>query len=283
MWGKVGAVDLSVIGNGYMIATFQEREDYFFALEGGPWMVQNHYLTVQMWKRNFNPWNEKIQKVAIWVRLPGLPRDYYDRKFFYNLGNRIGTAIKVGEMTLTKARTMYARMCVEVDLKAPLLLAYSVDGKNRKIEYEGLQLICFNCGRFGHDAEHCPLKMQQGLKERERGEEGSRPETENAHQKGIVEGGTAKEYGIGLIGLDCGPKVKQDGMMVEKIMDNFLNILPTNEEGILTSEENKPPHLVDNMEMVGLPVVERMIGEQEQEDLLYEMIQEGQGGRLEFT
>lgn len=62
-------------------------------------MIQNHYLAVQTWKSNFNPWTDKIENLAIWVRLPGLPVDYYDKKFFYNLGNKIGKAIKVDEMT----------------------------------------------------------------------------------------------------------------------------------------------------------------------------------------
>lgn len=105
------AVQKMYIGNGYMIASFKELDDYYFALEGRPWLVQNYYLTVQIWKRNFNPWNEKIQRVAVWVRLPGLPGDYYDKKFFYHLGNRIGNAIRVDDMTLMRARTMYPRMC----------------------------------------------------------------------------------------------------------------------------------------------------------------------------
>ncbi|XP_028753112.1 uncharacterized protein LOC114712734 [Neltuma alba] len=156
MWGKGGNVDLSDIGNGYMIATFQNIDDYYFAIEGGPWLIQNHYLTVQTWKPNFNPWNEKIQRVTVWVRLPG---DYYDKKFFFHLGNKIGKAIKVDEMTYLRARRMYARMCVEIDLNAPLLPAYTVDGNRLKIEYEGLHMICFVCGKFGHDSTHCPSRI----------------------------------------------------------------------------------------------------------------------------
>lgn len=156
---------LSVLGNGYLIASLQSKEDYYYALEGGPWLIQNHYLTVQTWKNNFNPWNETLRKLAVWVRLPGLPIDYYDKKFFFNLGNKIGTAIEVDEMTLNKARTMYARMCVEIDLSTPLLPAYIVDGNKLKIEYEGINLICFHCGRIGHNLEHCPVKKNQEQKE----------------------------------------------------------------------------------------------------------------------
>lgn len=151
-------MELSCIGNGYLVASFHSKEDYFFALEGGPWLIQNHYLTVQTWKSNFDPWSDQIRKLAIWVRLPGLPVDFYDRKFFFNLGNIIGKAIKVDDMTLHKARTLYARMCVEVDLGAPLLPEYIVDGNRLKIEYEGLHLICFHCGRFGHSMDLCPIK-----------------------------------------------------------------------------------------------------------------------------
>ncbi|KAK7362968.1 hypothetical protein VNO77_05093 [Canavalia gladiata] len=161
MWGKAGTVELSDIGNDFFIASFQDIDNYFFALEGGPWLINNHYLTVQTWKRNFNSRAEKIRNIAIWVRLPGLPGDYYDRKFFYNLGNKIGKAIKVDEMTLRRARTMYARMCVEIDLNAPLVPAYEVDGNLLKIEYEGLHQICFACGKFGHEEIHCPKKKEE--------------------------------------------------------------------------------------------------------------------------
>ncbi|KAK7351113.1 hypothetical protein VNO77_10303 [Canavalia gladiata] len=161
MWGKAGTVELSDIGNDFFIASFQDIDDYFFALEGGPCLINNHYLTVQTWKRNFNSRAEKIRNIAIWVRLPGLPGDYYDRKFFYNLGNKIGKAIKVDEMTLRRARTMYARMCVEIDLNAPLVPAYEVDENLLKIEYEGLHQICFSCGKFGHEESHCPKKKEE--------------------------------------------------------------------------------------------------------------------------
>ena len=168
MWGQSGQVDLSFIGNGFMLATFRSKEDYFYALEGGPWLIQNHYLTVQTWKSNFNPWTERIKKLAIWVRLPGLPVEYYDRKFFFNLGNQIGTALKIDEMTLRRARTMFARMCVEIDLESPLIPSYNVDGNSLRIEYEGLHLICFHCGKFGHAIEQCPVKRAQEVdKEKE--------------------------------------------------------------------------------------------------------------------
>lgn len=117
---------------------------------------------MQTWKNNFNHWSEHIRRLAIWVRLPRLPIDYYDKKFFYSLGNQIGKAIRIDEMTLQKARTLYARICVEIDLSQPLLPSYIIYGNPLKIKYEGLQIICFHCGgRFGQTMEQCSIKKGQ--------------------------------------------------------------------------------------------------------------------------
>ncbi|KAF7826829.1 hypothetical protein G2W53_017993 [Senna tora] len=39
-----------------------------------------------------------------------------------------------------------------------LLRKYYVHGRARKIEYEGLHLICFECRVYGHDLEYCPIR-----------------------------------------------------------------------------------------------------------------------------
>lgn len=48
----------------------------------------------------------------------------------------------------------------EVDLRKPLLPIVRVKKTFYKVEYEGLPLICFECGRYGHRLEQCPSKIQ---------------------------------------------------------------------------------------------------------------------------
>jgi hypothetical protein len=43
-----------------------------------------------------------------------------------------------------------------VDLSKPLLAMFSIKGRTYKVEYEGLHLLCLNCGKFGHYVEGCP-------------------------------------------------------------------------------------------------------------------------------
>lgn len=51
-------------------------------------------------------------------------------------------------------------MSVELDLNKPLISKFFFDDKVHRVEYEGLHIICFECGIFGHKKEHCPSAVQ---------------------------------------------------------------------------------------------------------------------------
>ncbi|KAI9122550.1 hypothetical protein K1719_006390 [Acacia pycnantha] len=51
-------------------------------------------------------------------------------------------------------------MCVEVDLQKPLLPGFSHFGEERRFKYEGLHLVCFTCGRYGHRMDQCTVTTQ---------------------------------------------------------------------------------------------------------------------------
>lgn len=51
------------------------------------------------------------------------------------------------------------RLCTEVDLKKPLLSKFRLNGRISKIQYEGLRMICFCCGKHGQREENYPLRM----------------------------------------------------------------------------------------------------------------------------
>ncbi|XVE62927.1 hypothetical protein DITRI_Ditri06bG0158500 [Diplodiscus trichospermus] len=64
------------------------------------------------------------------------------------MGNTVGKALKVDSNTRFASRGKSARICVELDLHKPLVPKICVDGKWQTIEYEGLNLVCFKCGRI---------------------------------------------------------------------------------------------------------------------------------------
>lgn len=96
-----------------------------------------------------------VKKIAIWVRIPRLPLELYNSNFLWRIGSGLGTMLKIDRLTSIHSRGQYARICVEMDLDKPLKSFILIRGHRLFLEYEGLHLICFQCGKYGHKATQC--------------------------------------------------------------------------------------------------------------------------------
>jgi hypothetical protein len=159
IWVRKGVISIIDLGHEYFLVYFTNEEDYTKALEDGPWLIYDHYLIAREWTPNFHPNNATIEKVAVWIRISGLPIEYYDAKILHYIGNRIGKTVKVDRNTLSQERGKYARVYVEVELNKPLLAMFELKNEVYKVEYEGLHMLCRTCGKFGHYVEGCPHKQ----------------------------------------------------------------------------------------------------------------------------
>ncbi|CAN1130908.1 hypothetical protein LINPERHAP2_LOCUS6111, partial [Linum perenne] len=101
-----------------------------------------------------------LSTLRVWVRLPGIPFEYFDRTILKLIGDRIGRTVRIDHTTLEGVRGNFARICVEVDLSKPLLSKYKLKRRVRRIEYEGLHTICFTCGCYGHKDDVCRHKPE---------------------------------------------------------------------------------------------------------------------------
>ncbi|CAN1134747.1 hypothetical protein LINPERHAP2_LOCUS8458 [Linum perenne] len=155
LWAKKGGVQVSDVGFGFYVVNFESVADYERALFGGPWMINDHYVVIQEWRPHFRPEETILSTLRVWVRLPGIPFEYFDRTILKIIGDRIGRTVRIDHTTLEGSRGNFARICVEVDLSKPLLSKYRLRRRVRRIEYEGLHTICFNCGCYGHKDEFC--------------------------------------------------------------------------------------------------------------------------------
>lgn len=170
MWNPAGKLDMIDFKNNFFLVMLSSIKDLRYALQEGPWVVAGHYLLCQRWKPEFNPYENHIRKQAVWIRVPGLPIEYYKKPILWEVRNEIGKTLRVDIHTideekfkngvLSTERGQFARICVEVDLRKPLLAKVRVRKSFYNVEYEGLPLICFDCGRYGHWMEHCPNKIQ---------------------------------------------------------------------------------------------------------------------------
>ncbi|KAI9091222.1 hypothetical protein K1719_028286 [Acacia pycnantha] len=115
-------------------------------------MIEDHYLIVQRWRPNFNPWKADLQcHIAAWVRLPDVLFEFYNVESLRRISNMIGKIIKVDKSMSIYDKGGFARICVELDLQQPLLPSYKVFGEERPIVYKGLHQVCFMCWKNGFD------------------------------------------------------------------------------------------------------------------------------------
>ncbi|GMI74430.1 hypothetical protein HRI_001112300 [Hibiscus trionum] len=155
LWVPVGKMELVDLDNEYFLARFELESDYARVLSGGPWVIYGCYLTVQPWSRSFTTVEDYRKQIVVWARLPGLPYRYYTKSMFWAIANVIGKVVRIDYNTLEGKRGRFARFAMVVDLGKPLPSGVMIDGFRQDIEYEGLPMICFACGKYGHQQEMC--------------------------------------------------------------------------------------------------------------------------------
>lgn len=143
--------------NEYVLICFTKWQDLKRVFDGGPWVILGHYLVVQCQQPEFFPFEDQLRKVAMWVTIPGLPIEYYDRHILWRIGNCLERTVKANSVTLRKSnmggtctttRTKFARVCVEVVIHNVLVPTFELNDKVYKVEYEDLHIACFHCGYY---------------------------------------------------------------------------------------------------------------------------------------
>lgn len=127
-------------------------------LQKGSWFVFGHFLSVQRWEPNFVPAMDKQVLTAIWIHLPNLPTEFYDKKILKKVGNTIGKLLKVDAFTSAALMGRYVRLCIELPLDKPVKSDVWIGNHKQQILYEGKNLLCRNCGCLGHVARQCNTK-----------------------------------------------------------------------------------------------------------------------------
>lgn len=143
----------------FLIIRFHLQEDLNNVLFNGPWIIQDHYLIVKKWHPDFVSSLALVSSALAWIQLPGLSIVYYNDNALSAISSYIGKPIETDANTALVTRGKFASICVEINLTKPLLGQIIIDGRWQKVEYEGLHIICFPCGCFGHTTECCSIKI----------------------------------------------------------------------------------------------------------------------------
>jgi hypothetical protein len=161
LWRLTGGLEIMDVDNGFYMVKCELLADRENIVSEGPWMLFDHYLAVARWTPDFASPQAKVEKTLVWIRFPGLNLLYYDESVLLGLASVVGTPIKVDNNTLKVERGRFARICVEIDLTLPVVGKVNVNGHWYKVQYEGLHIICGNCGCYGHHTRDCSKNSVQ--------------------------------------------------------------------------------------------------------------------------
>uniref|UniRef100_A0A2N9HHK0 Reverse transcriptase domain-containing protein n=1 Tax=Fagus sylvatica TaxID=28930 RepID=A0A2N9HHK0_FAGSY len=88
-------------------------------LKRGPWFIGEHFLSLRPWVPNFRASEASVKIVAIWVRLPELPVEYYHKDSLLHIGSGLGPGFESGtlirQLLFQKCRVMMPRTSAAPD------------------------------------------------------------------------------------------------------------------------------------------------------------------------
>ncbi|KAK1305447.1 hypothetical protein QJS10_CPB11g02392 [Acorus calamus] len=159
-WKPSAPVVVGLGLHGCLRFEFKNMEDLVRVLQAAPWSFAGNVLRLNRWDQSFDPAIAFPDLVPVWLRLHNLTYDLFSPDILLSIGNGIGKPIRIDEFSLTRRRLSYARVCVEMDPRAPL--TYELDVLTSAgvqaitIEYENLPHPCSLCNKVGHPANGCP-------------------------------------------------------------------------------------------------------------------------------
>ena len=91
------------LGKGYFEFSFTSVDDMHRVLAMGSWNLNPGSLRLFSWSRDFNPHTVKHTNSQCWVRMYGIPREYWRPKIFFSIARAVGTPLAMDDATRTRA------------------------------------------------------------------------------------------------------------------------------------------------------------------------------------
>nr|POE67923.1 uncharacterized protein CFP56_72954 [Quercus suber]POE96988.1 uncharacterized protein CFP56_62297 [Quercus suber] len=159
LWKLAGRLDCVDLGYEFFLTRLSLKEDFEAVLQKGPWFIGEHVLSIRPWELDFKLELANVSSIAVWIRLNRLLIEYYNAEALYLIGKAIRNVLRVDTHTTSEARGRFARLCIQVDVTKLLVTIIKIGKLEQLVCYEGIQKLCFDCGRVGHKLENCPYSI----------------------------------------------------------------------------------------------------------------------------
>lgn len=156
---------------GYYIFKFNSAEARENILAMGPWYISNKQILLKKWKEGIDITREACSKAPVWVKFHGIPLSYWTAEGLSYIASGVGKPLFLDKVTERLDPLPYARICVEIDVAAPLprslpVIILNEDEHEERsvdvtVEYQNRPPSCSVCKTFGHSLIKCPNSNYQ--------------------------------------------------------------------------------------------------------------------------
>ena len=231
MWSPCGGMDCIDLGYDYYLVKFELAEDVDSILKGGPWFIGHQFLAIRQWEPEFKASTATLSSVAVWIRLPELPMEFYEPSALKKIGRAIGPVLRIDSHTASWERGRFARLCVQVNLDKPLVRKIFIGKLEQCVLYEGINALCFSCGRIGHKLEACPYIVREQNKDQSKDQHEVHNESSDTQEEGgLKDKGKEKsqeDYGEWMVVTRKKVSNKAKPMLKPLAMDNLVDVQQT--------------------------------------------------------
>ncbi|GLJ06648.1 hypothetical protein SUGI_0043930 [Cryptomeria japonica] len=110
------------------------------------------------WYPHFNPWEHKVEKDPMWIRLYKIPMEYWSNEILIDIGKGLVNERFVDKILEDRVWRSYNRMRIDISThqKLPLEIEiHSKDGIWISKEREDHAILCPKCKSKVHDMLDC--------------------------------------------------------------------------------------------------------------------------------
>lgn len=162
IWGALlkELPEVHVLPRGWFSLHFT-KEDYTDLVLAKYWHIETTSVLLKRWSPLFDPEREQIGAGPLWVRLPGLPLQYWSEEALIKIGNALGTYLDHDRTYVESKKQTLARVLVHLDtregLEEKITLKWGKYSRTQILDYEGVPFRCNRCHQVGHLFKDCPL------------------------------------------------------------------------------------------------------------------------------
>jgi len=116
-------------------------------------------VLLKWWSPLFDREHEQIGAGLIWVRLPGLPLQFWSEEVFIRIGNALGTYLD-HDRTFVESKNRNLARDTREGLEEKITLQWGKYIRVQILDYKGVPFRCRHCHGVGHLFKECPYNQK---------------------------------------------------------------------------------------------------------------------------